>query len=77
VFEEGRYRINPQFRVEFDALQFEAAVRSARDATALQRALERYRGDFLKDAGAGDWHVELQERWRQIFEKAVSKKLHF
>ncbi|HKE89565.1 MAG TPA: AAA family ATPase, partial [Gemmatimonadales bacterium] len=77
VFEEGRYRINPQFRVEFDALQFEAAVHSARDAAARQRALERYKGDFLKDAGAGDWHVELQERWRQVFEKAVSKKLHF
>src|SRR5207248_1878005 len=56
VFEEERYRLNSRFAVQFDARQFEAEVRAARVALAkagdpapLERALERYRGDFLGD----------------------------
>ncbi len=73
VFEEGRYRVNPRFQVEFDGPQFEALVRAAqaafaktRDRGPLQRALEHYKGDFLKDAEAGEWSQELRERWRQL-----------
>jgi hypothetical protein len=74
VFEEERYRINPRLTVEFDGLRFEAEMREARaartgDIALLARALARYRGDFLQDAaaGAGDWHLEHQERWRQLY----------
>ena len=77
VFEEERYRINPRLAVEFDGLQFEAEVRAARGALAnsgdtgpLVRALARYRGDFLEDAGteAGDWGLEQRERWRRLYD---------
>ncbi|TMC67351.1 MAG: hypothetical protein E6J18_16240, partial [Chloroflexi bacterium] len=80
VFEEERYRINPRFGVEFDGLLFEAEVRAAgaagaagaalaktRDTVPLARALERYKGDFLEGAGAGDWHLEPRERWRRLY----------
>ena len=76
VFEEERYRINPRLAVEFDGLQFEAELRAARaafakteDAAPLARALARYRGDFLEDAGAeaGDWHLEHRERWQRLY----------
>ena len=67
VFEEGRYRVNPQFRLEFDGLQFEAEVRGARDTAALARALERYKGDFLKDEAVGEWAVEPREKWRRLY----------
>ncbi len=74
VFEEGRYRVNPGFRVEFDGLQFETLVREAQSALAkrgdrgpLQRALGHYKGDFLKDVGAGEWSQEPRERWRQLY----------
>ena len=78
VFEEERYRINPRLPVEFDGRQFEADVRAARaalaksgDAAPLARALARYRGDFLEDAGtgagAGDWHLEYRDRWHRLY----------
>ena len=75
VFEEERYRINPRLAVEFDGLRFEAEVRAALadvaqtgDTAPLARALAHYRGDFLQGAvpAAGDWHLEHQERWRQL-----------
>jgi hypothetical protein len=62
VFEEERYRVNPGFAVEFDARQFEAEVRAARvalaktgDTASLERALQRYNGDFWgnRDSGLG------------------------
>ncbi|MGH7537766.1 MAG: protein kinase domain-containing protein, partial [Gemmatimonadales bacterium] len=34
VFEEGRYRVNPRFSVEFDGFQFEAEVRAGQAALA-------------------------------------------
>jgi len=74
VFAEGRYRINPRFVVEFDVRQFEAELRAGRaalaktgDAAPLARALERYRGDFLEAAAAGDWSLEHGERWRRLY----------
>jgi predicted ATPase len=71
VFEEGRYRINPRLVVEFDGRQFEKEMRAAlakgRDAGALASALARYRGDFLQDAAAGDWCLELRDRWHRMY----------
>ena len=74
VFEEERYRINPRLPVEFDGRQFEADVRAARAALAksenaapLALALARYRGDFLEDAGTGDWHLEYRDRWHRLY----------
>ena len=84
VFEEERYRVNPRFAVEFDARQFEAAVRSARvalaktgDAAPLERALQRYRGEFLGESGlaVGDWYLKHRERWRRLFVESGAKSL--
>jgi DNA-binding SARP family transcriptional activator len=80
VFEEERYRLNPRFAVEFDARRFEAEVRTARvaltrsgDPAPLERALERYKGDFLgagaSGLGAGEWQVEFRERWRRLYDE--------
>ena len=84
VFEEERYRVNPRFPVEFDARQFEAEVRSARvalaktgDAAPLERALQRYRGEFLGESGlaVGDWYLEHRERWRRLYVESGAKSL--
>src|SRR6266581_6161147 len=84
VFEEERYRVNPRFAVEFDARQFEAEVRSARvalaktgDAAPLERALQRYRGEFLGESGlaVGDWYLEHRERWRRLYVESGAKSL--
>jgi predicted ATPase/DNA-binding SARP family transcriptional activator len=38
---------------------------------SLERALALYRGDFLADAGAGDWHLELRDRLRRLCTDAL------
>ena len=77
VFEEERYRINPRFTVEFDARQFETALRAARavfaktrDGAPIAQALTHYRGDFLEDTAAGDWSREHRDRWRRLYDEA-------
>ncbi|MGE5049401.1 MAG: NB-ARC domain-containing protein, partial [Deltaproteobacteria bacterium] len=78
VFEEGRYRLNPRFVVQFDGRQFEVQLRAARaalartrDAAPLARALELYRGDFLQDVPAGAWYLEYRDRWRRLYDEAT------
>ena len=79
VFENDRYRLNDRFGVELDADVFEreiaALVRPARGSAGdpanhekgLRTTLALYRGDFLEDVDAGDWHLErrdhLRRRW--------------
>ena len=43
---------------------------SGGDSAQLEKALARYRGDFLDGAGAGEWHVEYRERWKRVFLEA-------
>ncbi len=38
---------------------------------ALESALALYRGDFLVDANAGDWHLELRDRLRRLCTDAL------
>lgn len=80
AFEDDRYRIAWELGVRFDARAFEESVRgglialrAARNdeatAAAAQRiseALELYHGDFLADADAGDWHLEVRDRLRRL-----------
>jgi predicted ATPase/DNA-binding SARP family transcriptional activator len=74
VYENERYRISPQLTVEFDAALFEqqmtAALRDARAGTgsidALRDAIALYRGDFLADESAGDWHFVPRDRLRML-----------
>ncbi|HSJ06505.1 MAG TPA: BTAD domain-containing putative transcriptional regulator, partial [Longimicrobiales bacterium] len=75
VLDNGSYRINPSFDVEFDAGSFErqatAVLREVRagggSADRLRAVLALYRGDFLQDEGAGDWHLELRGHLARLF----------
>ena len=82
AFERERYCINWEVEggVRFDARTFEdsarAALRALKTAKApavveesagrLRDALTLYRGDFLADAEAGDWHLDMRYRLRRL-----------
>jgi DNA-binding SARP family transcriptional activator len=76
-----RYRIDPAVLEELDVAAFEQEVASARralvrgggaaDVAMLERALARYRGDFLDGEPVGDWHLEHRERLQRIYVDAL------
>jgi predicted ATPase/DNA-binding SARP family transcriptional activator len=75
-----RYRVDPEFVAEFDVTEFEREVVAARRAVKrkedgaiamLDRALARFRGDFLDGEPAGDWHLEHRDRIQRLFVDAV------
>jgi non-specific serine/threonine protein kinase len=75
-----RYRVDPTLVAEFDALDFERDVREAkRDlergtegaAARLERALTRFRGDFLDGEPMGDWHLEHRDRLQKLYVDAL------
>jgi predicted ATPase/DNA-binding SARP family transcriptional activator len=61
--------------IEYDAGTFErdaiAALR-ARDAARLQRAVELYRGDFFENATSGEWYLDVRDRLRELYVKALA-----
>ncbi len=61
--------------IDFDALTFEretnASIR-ARDAARLARTLELYRGDFFGNTSGGEWHLEVRDRLRDLYAKALA-----
>src|SRR5690606_12635429 len=74
AFDEGRYRFDTYRPFAWDVEQFEQCIeqaRSLRNATAaadqarrialLEAAVALYRGDFLDDAGFGDWTLEPRD----------------
>lgn len=77
VFADGRYRVNWDIGVVFDAGRFDHDVRaSLRQRTAvsteaLGQALALYNGPFLDDAGAGDWYLEHRDHLRRLFEDGM------
>jgi non-specific serine/threonine protein kinase len=76
-----RYRIDPAVVEELDVAAFEQEVASARralvrgggaaDVAVLERALARYRGDFLDGEPVGDWHLEHRDRLQRIYVDAL------
>jgi predicted ATPase/DNA-binding SARP family transcriptional activator len=73
IVEGDTYAVKPG--IDFDAATFErdaqAALR-ARDAARLTRAIDLYRGDFFANATTGEWHLELRDRLRELYAKALS-----
>ena len=75
-----RYRVDPAVIAEFDVAEFERDVVAARRALkrreegatgALERAIARFRGDFLDGEPAGDWHLEHRDRLQRLFVDAL------
>ena len=75
-----RYRVDPDVISEFDVSEFEREVTSARRAlkrreegaaAMLERAVVRFRGDFLDGEPAGDWHLEHRDRLQRLFVDAL------
>jgi DNA-binding SARP family transcriptional activator len=77
-----RYRVDSALIEEFDVAAFEREVVDARralprDAAAadstsrLERALTRYRGDFLDGEPVGDWHLEHRGRLQRVYVEAT------
>jgi predicted ATPase/DNA-binding SARP family transcriptional activator len=83
VFEGDRYRVDRALGVELDMETFERDVVAARRALRanpeapgaldrLRRALAIYRGPFLSDESAGDWHLELRDRLQLLWLDGLS-----
>ncbi len=72
IVEGETYAVKPG--IDFDAATFErdanAALR-AKDAARLARAIDLYRGDFFANATSGEWHLELRDRLRELYAKAL------
>jgi predicted ATPase/DNA-binding SARP family transcriptional activator len=82
TFERDHYRINWDVEggVRFDARSFEETAKAALRALKTQKtpetldeaafrlrdAMSLYRGDFLVDAEAGDWHLDIRDRLRRL-----------
>ncbi|HEX6535840.1 MAG TPA: BTAD domain-containing putative transcriptional regulator [Gemmatimonadaceae bacterium] len=76
-----RYRVDPAVVGEVDVLAFEREVAEARRAlardegdapAALERALTRFRGDFLDGEVVGDWHLEHRDRLQRTYVEALT-----
>ena len=75
-----RYQVDQSVIAEFDVAVFEREVAEARRllkrqsdgaSAALERALDRFRGDLLDGEPAGDWHVEHRDRLQRIYAEAL------
>jgi predicted ATPase/DNA-binding SARP family transcriptional activator len=75
-----RYRVDPEVLAEFDVAEFEREIVAARRSlkrreegatAALERAVVRFRGDFLDGEPAGDWHIEHRDRLQRLFVDAL------
>ena len=80
--EGERYRIESSLLEEFDAPAFERDVADARRSLSrgtdraesvarLERALARYRGDFLDGEPVGDWHLDHRARYQRLYVGAL------
>jgi predicted ATPase/DNA-binding SARP family transcriptional activator len=80
ILSNDRYRVDPEVLAEFDVAEFEREIVAARRAVkrredgaaaTLERALTRFRGDFLDGEPAGDWHLEHRDRLQRLFVDAL------
>jgi DNA-binding SARP family transcriptional activator len=84
AFHDGRYRFEAAQDFDLDIRFFERCIdearalardpstqSAARRIQLLQAAVHVYRGDFLDDAGFGDWSLEPRDRLRRRFADAA------
>jgi predicted ATPase/DNA-binding SARP family transcriptional activator len=74
VVDGDTYALDRSRGVDFDAEVFEREVTAAlraRNADRVTRALELYRGDFFENASAGEWYLDLRERLRELYARAL------
>jgi DNA-binding SARP family transcriptional activator len=80
VLANDRYRIDPAIVAEFDVAEFERELVTARRMlkrqergalAALERALDRFRGDLLDGEPAGDWHIEHRDHLQRLYGDAL------
>jgi len=78
----GTYRINPNVKVECDAVTFEEIAKeafAAEDAknqqALLEQACEIYNGDFLPTLSGYEWVVTTQVRLKKLFDRCVKQLL--
>jgi predicted ATPase len=80
TLEQERYRVDPTLVDELDVVVFEREVVAARASlkrgepgavASLERAVARFRGDFLDGEPAGDWHLEHRDRLQRLYVDAL------
>jgi DNA-binding SARP family transcriptional activator len=72
---QDRYAIDPELQVTFDVVDFERDARAIIAAARARRlaiddvdaALAQYRGDFLEDEQAGDWHTARRQSLLDLY----------
>jgi predicted ATPase/DNA-binding SARP family transcriptional activator len=74
VVDGDTYALDRSRGIDFDAEVFEreavAAIR-AKNQERLARAVDLYRGPFFENASAGEWYLELRERLRELYARAL------
>ena len=74
AFHEGRYRFENTNECSYDVQRFLALTgANATGIDELQHAVQLYRGDYLDDAGFGDWTLEPRDHLRRRYIDAALK----
>jgi predicted ATPase/DNA-binding SARP family transcriptional activator len=74
VVDGDTYALDRSRGIDFDAEVFEreaAAAIRAKNQERLARAVDLYRGPFFENAGSGEWYLELRERLRELYARAL------
>ncbi len=74
VVDGDTYALDRSRGIDFDAEVFEreavAAIR-AKNVERLARAVDLYRGPFFENASSGEWYLDLRERLRELYARAL------
>jgi len=79
VIQGDTYSLERRHDIDFDVERFERDARAALrlpenspEAIAhLAEAVEIYRGDFFENGGAGEWHLVIRDRLRELYASAL------
>jgi DNA-binding SARP family transcriptional activator len=74
--ESDTYTLNRARGIGFDAEVFEreaGAAMRARNANRLARAIDLYQGDFFENAGGGEWYLDIRDRLRDLYARALDQ----